>query len=143
MKVNYRNCEIECYRDKTIEGDDILSYSIIDKTDGFEVCSGISWGNDTVREYINYLKADVDDYIEHPEEYRDIPNEHQSDENIEDVYEDDNVLYKITPKGIASVAMLQCGLINSIEDPRLEGFWTLFEAGMRNSGYIQEENNEQ
>ena len=135
MKATYRNCEIECNREKTIEGDDILSYSIIDKKDGYEVCSGIDYGRDTVRDYIKYLKADVDNYIEYPEEYRDIEDKNDN--------EDDNVLYKITPKGIVSVAMLQCGLINSIEDPRLEEFWTIFEAGMKNSGYVQEEDNDQ
>ena len=133
MKVTYKNCEIECHRDETVDCDDILSYSIIDKNDGFEVCSGITWYHDyTVKEYIDgFLKDEVDNYIAHPEEYRDIEN----DANEEDTDKDEET-YRITPKGIALFSMLQCGLINSIEDPRAEGFWILFETGMKKHEYI-------
>lgn len=111
MKVNYRNCEIECCRDKTTKGDDILSYSIVDKKDGFEVCSGITWySEEREKGYIDlYLKDEVDNYIEHPEEYRDIEK-------------DDEEMYRLTPKGIAILSLLQCGLINSMDDPRANGF---------------------
>ena len=44
--------------------------------------------------------------------------------------------YMIAPKGIAVLAMLQCGLIQSMDDPRFEGFWTLFEGDMMRLGYI-------
>lgn len=44
--------------------------------------------------------------------------------------------YVIAPKGIAILAMLQCGLIQSMDDPRFEGFWTLFEGDMMRHGYI-------
>jgi hypothetical protein len=70
MKVTYRGCEIECYSDESLEGDMILYYSIFDK-DGYEVDSGFSYSEDTVRDYIKSLKKTVDDYIEHPEYYKD------------------------------------------------------------------------
>ena len=59
--------------------------------------------------------------------------------NDKNVYNNDEEMYRITPKGIALVSMLQCGLVDNIDDPRLEGFWALFEAGMRKHGYIVEE----
>lgn len=43
--------------------------------------------------------------------------------------------YVITPKGIATLAMLRTGLIQSMNDPR-EGFWQLFESDMERLGYI-------
>lgn len=35
--------------------------------------------------------------------------------------------YFVTPKGLAFLAMLRTGLIETINDPRLEGFWQLFD----------------
>ena len=123
MKVNYKNCEIECYREKE---NGILYYSIFDEEDGFEVISGFYETEDSVRDYIETLKHVVDDYYEHPEYYI------NDDENEEE-------RYVITPKGIAYLSLLQCGLVTDINDPRIEGFWTLFEYGMRTGGYIKEE----
>ncbi len=70
MKVTYRNCEIECHREKSLGGDTLLFYSVFDK-DGFEVDSGFSTSEDTVRDFISSLKKTVDEYIEHPEYYDD------------------------------------------------------------------------
>ncbi len=47
--------------------------------------------------------------------------------------------FRITPKGIAAIAMIQCGLIQSLGDPRLKGFWTIFSNGMQAHGFISEE----
>lgn len=47
--------------------------------------------------------------------------------------------YKITPKGIATLALLQTGLVNEMDDPRIDGFWTIFEAMMRRNEYIMED----
>ena len=72
MKVKYRNCEIECTRDETLSGDTLLFYSVFDydaHNSGFEVTSGFSEGEDTIKDYIGYLKKVVDDYIDHPENY--------------------------------------------------------------------------
>lgn len=46
--------------------------------------------------------------------------------------------YKLTPKGMAVLAMLQVGLVTTSDDPRIEGFWTIFEHNMINLGYVQE-----
>jgi len=129
MRINYRNCEIECNR----EGE-CLFYSIFDE-DGFEVDSGFSYCSDTVRDYIKALKTTVDDYIEHPEDYKD---ENEA-EDLEDDEDDDNEMYQITPQGIAALSLLQCGLVEHMDDPRINGFWALFESGMIKSGYIVEE----
>ena len=67
MKVKYRDCEINCFRDKSLSGDTLLFYSVF--KDGFEVASGFSEGEDTVKEYIKHLKYVVDDFYEHPEDY--------------------------------------------------------------------------
>lgn len=73
MKVKYRSCEIECYRDKALSGDNLLFFSVFDEgahDPGLEVTSGYTCGEDTVKGYIKHLKEVVDDYIEHPEVYR-------------------------------------------------------------------------
>ena len=44
--------------------------------------------------------------------------------------------YVITPKGIATLAMLRTGLIQNTDDPRFEGFWQLFESDMEKLGYV-------
>ena len=62
---------------------------------------------------------------------------------MEENFELEEEKYMFTPKGIAIISMLQCGLITDINDPRVEGFWTIFENGMRNSGYIVEEDDDQ
>lgn len=72
MKVMYKNCEIECTRDKALSGDTLLFFSVFDcgvYDTGLEITSGFTEGNDTVREYIEYMKKIVDDYIKHPEDY--------------------------------------------------------------------------
>jgi len=48
--------------------------------------------------------------------------------------------FRITPKGIAALAMIQCGLIQSMDDPRLGGFWTIFSNDMQEHGFVLEEN---
>lgn len=46
--------------------------------------------------------------------------------------------YKLTPKALAVLALMQVGLITSIEDPRAEGFWAIFEHDMTTSSYVRE-----
>jgi hypothetical protein len=69
MKTIYRGCEIEVTREKCLGGWQMLYFSIFD--DGFEVTSGYSESEDTVRDFIKDLKRIVDDYRDHPEEYED------------------------------------------------------------------------
>lgn len=52
--------------------------------------------------------------------------------------DDDDAVYQLTPKGIACLALLRTGLVESIEDPRIDGFWELFQADMDALGYTQE-----
>ena len=55
-----------------------------------------------------------------------------------DVPEEDEELM-LSPKGIASLALQQVNLVNDCEDPRIDGFWTLFETMMRKNGYVSYE----
>ena len=67
MKTTYKGCEIEVFRDQCLGGWEMLFYSVFDGN--YEVTSGFSETNDTVREFIKDLKEMVDDYRKHPEEY--------------------------------------------------------------------------
>lgn len=53
--------------------------------------------------------------------------------------DDDDEIYELTPKGIAIMAMLQTGLVRNSDDPRIEGFWTIFAKTMIEEGYVQNE----
>lgn len=55
-----------------------------------------------------------------------------------EVPEEDEELM-LSPKGIATLALQQVNLVNNCEDPRIDGFWKLFETMMRKSGYVSEE----
>lgn len=46
--------------------------------------------------------------------------------------------YKIAPKGCAVLALMRCGLITSMDDPRIDGFWMIFEKLMKDNDYIEE-----
>ena len=69
MKRIYRNSEIKVTREKSISGEMMLFYSIM-YHDGFEIDSGFSEGEDLVTDFLNSLKNIVDDFHEHPEEYK-------------------------------------------------------------------------
>lgn len=69
MKVMYKGCEIEVTKDKCLGGWKMIFYSVFDN--GFEVTSGFSESNDTIKEFVKDLKGLVDDYREHPEDYTD------------------------------------------------------------------------
>jgi hypothetical protein len=57
---------------------------------------------------------------------------------------DNEERWRLTPKGLAFIAMQQVGLINDMDEPRFEGFWTIFERLMERHGYIHydEENDD-
>lgn len=69
MKTIYKGCEIDVTREQCLGGYKMLFYSVFDN--GFEVTSGFSESNDTVRDYIKLLKTVVDDYKENPEKHLD------------------------------------------------------------------------
>lgn len=50
---------------------------------------------------------------------------------------DEEAIYQITPKGIAILAMLDVGLITSMDDKRFDKFWDKFCDGMINAGYVE------
>lgn len=63
MKVNYRGCDIEVTRERSMGGDMLLYYSIFRTKDGYEVTSGFWYGSDKIRDYIRYMKERVDEEI--------------------------------------------------------------------------------
>lgn len=83
MKVKYKNCEIDVHRGDSITGENLLFFSVFNLEDGFEVTSGYSEGEDTIKSYIEDLKSTVDEYREHPEYYDDDYEFPQNDSSIE------------------------------------------------------------
>ena len=51
--------------------------------------------------------------------------------------DDDQAKDTLTPKGIATVCMLQSGLITSMDDQRFKGFWRMFCEDMERFGYLK------
>ena len=68
MKLEYRECEIKCFKDKAMSGETMMFYSIFTK-DGFEISSGFTSDKSNSSCYANGLKEIVDDYYENPSEY--------------------------------------------------------------------------
>lgn len=56
--------------------------------------------------------------------------------NDSEIDEEDIVV--LTPKGIAAWDLLVLGMVDGLDDPKIDAFWTLFEEGMRKKGYITE-----
>ena len=48
----------------------------------------------------------------------------------------DDECYRITPKGIAALALLYSNLVDDICDDRIDEFWAQFEEGMRQNNYV-------
>lgn len=65
----------------------------------------------------------------------------ESDDDEYNDYNEDNVRYQITPKGLAWLAMKNAGLINDwgVENELFEKFWAEFKAGMVEAGYVTDE----
>jgi len=51
---------------------------------------------------------------------------------------DEEERFKLTPKGCAIAAMLDVGLVEDLDDTRINPFWILFEHYMKNNHYIKE-----
>lgn len=66
-KSIYKGCEIEVNRDKSLDGNNVLYFSIFDN--GFEITSGFSEANENIKEFMGDLKMLVDDYRNNPDEY--------------------------------------------------------------------------
>lgn len=54
---------------------------------------------------------------------------------MEKTTRDNEARYRLTPKGIAGIALMESGLIQNTDDPRFEEFWKLFVADMEKFGY--------
>lgn len=53
--------------------------------------------------------------------------------------DDDDEVYVVTPKGLATLALLDASLVDDFDDHRIDLFWDLFEKDMQAHGYVQEE----
>jgi hypothetical protein len=71
VELIYRDYKIDVHRDNSLGGDSYLYYSIYSVEDSNKPCLADSFtsGEDTVKEYIEYMKARVDDYYENPQDY--------------------------------------------------------------------------
>ena len=67
----------------------------------------------------------------------DIGEDIETDEEYDE--DDENTVYRLTPKGIACIDLINAGLMESINDPRFNDFWTMFDNDMHRLGYIEEE----
>ena len=46
-------------------------------------------------------------------------------------------VYKLTPNGCATVALMDAGMVATMDDPRIDVFWQHFSELMERCGYIQ------
>lgn len=70
MKTTYKSCEIEVTREKCLGGWEQVNFSVFDTLDnGYEVASGYSDSEDTVRSFIKDMKHLVDDYRDNPKDF--------------------------------------------------------------------------
>lgn len=51
----------------------------------------------------------------------------------------EEVSYKLAPKGILYAAMMDTGILDGITEGQFNACWILFEHGMKESGYVQED----
>jgi hypothetical protein len=71
MKVEYKGFTLEAKREKCMAGYDMLYCTATRISDGYELICYPEDSAETVREKIKQLKADIDDYLEHPEDWED------------------------------------------------------------------------
>jgi hypothetical protein len=71
MELIYRDYKIDVHRDCSLGGDSYLYYSIYSVEDSNKPCLADSFttGSDSIKEYIGYMKARVDDYYNNPQDY--------------------------------------------------------------------------
>lgn len=69
MKQDYRGFELNAKREKSMGGDDFLFFFIMRKSDKWLLTDSFTSGDETPREYMKYLKAQVDEYYQKPLEW--------------------------------------------------------------------------
>lgn len=81
MTVVYRGFDIDVTKEKCMAGYKLTYYSIFRKSDGYELTSGYSDDNDTVRTWIKIMKGRVDGFFDNPAEemWEDPDDEHYYD----------------------------------------------------------------
>ena len=60
MKQVYRGHEIDVRRVRSLGGDVLLYFSIYRESDGYECAAGFTTGDDTVRDYMRYMRERID-----------------------------------------------------------------------------------
>lgn len=71
MKTNYRGFEIDVHKDKCMGGWEQLYFTVMRLEDGWFMIDGFSEGNDTVKEFIQDMKNQVDNYYNNPLDWED------------------------------------------------------------------------
>lgn len=56
----YRGHEIDVRRERSLGGDVLLYYSVFRESDGYECASGFTTGDDTVSDYVRYMRERID-----------------------------------------------------------------------------------
>jgi hypothetical protein len=82
MKVEYKGFDIDVAKEECLAGYKLTYFSVFRKSDGWELTSGYSDDNDTVRTWIGMLKTRVDGFILMPSEEM---SETTDDENYYDM----------------------------------------------------------
>jgi len=68
VKIEYRGFDISVIKEKCLAGYKLTYFSVFRKSDGYEMTSGFSDDNDTVRTWIKMMKGRVDGFIDDPSE---------------------------------------------------------------------------
>jgi len=68
MRVSYRGFEIDVRREKCMAGYKLVYFSVMRKSDSFELICNYSDSADTVRDWVKWMRARVDGFIEDPRE---------------------------------------------------------------------------
>lgn len=71
MKVNYKGFEITAEREKSLGGWDNLYYTVMRISDGWFMHDSFTEDSSKIRDFIGYLKENVDSYYENPSEWED------------------------------------------------------------------------
>ena len=71
MKINYKNCEINAYREEGLDGQERIYVSAVDNETDYIIMDEFYWGYMTVWKVLNEGKLVVDSYRGNEEEWVD------------------------------------------------------------------------
>jgi hypothetical protein len=60
MEKSYKGYTITAKRERSLGGDILLYYSVFRDSDGYECVTNFTTGDDTIRDYIRYMKQRID-----------------------------------------------------------------------------------